>query len=185
MRVTGGEFCGRVLKVPDSEAIRPTQDRVREALFSILAPELKGANFLDLFAGCGSVGIEALSRGAATVTFVENMRRHAAVLESNLKVLSLGAPRVQVVVSQVESWVSSYGGTGYSIVFADPPYVLWRDGGCEEFLKNLASHFVVKINGLFVAETDMSMDAPEVEGWELLRDRLYGKTRIAIWRRQK
>ncbi|MBO5643417.1 MAG: 16S rRNA (guanine(966)-N(2))-methyltransferase RsmD [Kiritimatiellae bacterium] len=185
MRVTGGEFCGRTLRVPDSEAIRPTQDRVREALFSILAPELREAKFLDLFAGSGSVGIEALSRGASSVVFVENMRRHVAVLEANLKTLSLTPPRASVVVSQVESWVSSYSGPGFSIAFADPPYVLWREGGLAEFLKLLAQRSVVSIEGLFIAETDMAMDAQEVEGWQLLRDRLYGKTRIAIWRRKK
>lgn len=185
MRVTGGEFCGRTLKVPDSEAIRPTQDRVREALFSILTPELRGSKFLDLFAGSGSVGIEALSRGASSVVFVENARRHIAVLEANLKTLSLTPPKVEVVASQVESWVSAYNGAGFSIAFADPPYALWREGGLVEFLKLLAQRSVVCLEGLFIAETDMAMDAQEVEGWELLRDRLYGKTRIAIWRRKK
>ena len=71
MRIAGGEFGGRTLVVPRSDAIRPTQDRVREALFSIVQCEIPGAAFLDLFAGTGSVGLEALSRGAASATFVE------------------------------------------------------------------------------------------------------------------
>ena len=71
MRITGGEFGGRTLLVPKTDAIRPTQDRVRESLFSILQPEIGGSVFLDLFAGSGSVGLEALSRGAAHTTFVE------------------------------------------------------------------------------------------------------------------
>ena len=74
VRITGGDFRGRVLRIPKSGDIRPTQDRVREALFNILAPEIAGAAFLDLFAGSGAVGIEALSRGAASATFVERIR---------------------------------------------------------------------------------------------------------------
>ena len=85
MRVTGGEFCGRILAVPGSGAIRPTQDRVRAALFNILAPESAGAEFLDLFAGSGAVGIEALSRGAERAVFVERDRRNLAVLKGNLE----------------------------------------------------------------------------------------------------
>ena len=83
MRITGGEFGGRNLKVPKSDAIRPTQDRVREALFNIIQFEIAGADFLDLFAGSGAVGLEALSRGAKSVTFVERERRHLAVLNEN------------------------------------------------------------------------------------------------------
>ena len=88
MRITGGEFGGRILKVPKSDAIRPTQDRVREALFNIIQFEVPGADFLDLFAGSGAVGIEALSRGAKSATFVEQDRRHMPVLLENLRLVS-------------------------------------------------------------------------------------------------
>ena len=86
MRITGGEFRGRILKVPKSDAIRPTQDRVREAFFNMVAFELAGASFLDLFAGSGAVGIEALSRGARAATMVELNRRHLETLSENLLV---------------------------------------------------------------------------------------------------
>ena len=85
MRITGGEFCGRALAVPRTDAIRPTQDRVRAALFNILSPVVAGSAFLDLFAGTGAVGIEALSRGALRATFVETDPRHVAALRSNLE----------------------------------------------------------------------------------------------------
>ena len=88
MRITGGEFGGRILKVPKSDAIRPTQDRVREALFNIIQFEVPGADFLDLFAGSGAVGIEALSRGAKSATFVEQDRRHFSVLGENVGMVS-------------------------------------------------------------------------------------------------
>lgn len=186
MRVTGGEFGGRRLGTPDSGAIRPTQDRVREALFSMLAPELGGADFLDLYAGSGSVGIEALSRGAAKAVFVESARAHAKVLSSNLDMLGLsGGNRARVVVAPVESWMAGYSGDGFSMVFADPPYALWKELEARAFFEVLSARGIVRPGGLFVAETDMTCDPPSIEGWELLRNRLYGKTRIALWRRKQ
>ena len=77
MRIAGGEWCGRALKVPSGDAVRPTQDRVRGALFSMIQAEIAGASFLDLFAGSGNVGLEALSHGAARATFVD--KRESAV----------------------------------------------------------------------------------------------------------
>lgn len=82
MRITGGEFCGRNLAVPKSDAIRPTQDRVRESVFAMLAPEIAEVDFLDLFAGSGSVGLEALSRGAKRATFIEASVKHIKSLKT-------------------------------------------------------------------------------------------------------
>lgn len=183
MRVTGGEYCSRVIKVPSTGEIRPTQDRVRESLFAILSPELPGADFADLFSGSGSVGIEALSRGASRVTFVESSRRHIAVLENNLKTLKVPECKYRIVSSSVESFVSAYAASGFSMVFADPPYALWREGGCEAFLSEISKNNVVKVGGLFVAEIDFASGLNDVDGWSLLRDRTYGKTRILIFRR--
>ena len=141
MRITGGEFGGRILKVPKSDAIRPTQDRVREALFNIIQFEVPGADFLDLFAGSGAVGIEALSRGAKSATFVEQDRRHMPVLLENLRLVS---PRgssqptnlstfqpfnFSTVLADVYRWIASYSGPGFSIAFADPPYALGEERG--------------------------------------------------------
>ena len=123
MRITGGEFGGRGLSVPRTGALRPTQDRVREALFNILAPEMSGADFLDLFAGTGSVGLEALSRGAGRATFVESDRRHLAVLRENVAAVAAGG-RAEVVASDAYRWLGNYSGPGFSIAFADPPYAL-------------------------------------------------------------
>ena len=118
MRVTGGEFCGRILAVPGSGAIRPTQDRVRAALFNILAPEIAGAEFLDLFAGSGAVGIEALSRGAGRAVFVERDRRNLAVLKGNLEMLGADG-RAETVAADAYRWVASYSGGGFGVAFAD------------------------------------------------------------------
>ena len=183
MRITGGEFCGRNLKTPKTDAIRPTQDRVREALFNILAPEIRGAVFLDLFAGSGAVGLEALSRGAAAATFVERDRRHLAALGENLAALRLAPPRAAVVGADAYAYLSRYTGAGFTIAFADPPYALGEERGYANVLKTLAERGVVRPGGLFIAEMTAVQRAEGTPGWEQLRDRTYGKTRLVIWRR--
>ena len=182
MRITGGEFCGRTIAVPASAAIRPTQDRVREALFSILAPEIPGADFLDLFAGTGAVGLEALSRGARRAAFVESDRRHLAALKANIASLGAAA-RAEVAAADAYRWIASRAGDGFSIAFADPPYALGEERGYASVLGTLAERGVVRAGGLFVAEMTAVQKSEETPGWELLRDRTYGKTRICIWRR--
>ena len=195
MRITGGEFGGRNLKVPKSDAIRPTQDRVREALFNIIQFEVAGSEFLDLFAGSGAVGLEALSRGAKSVTFVERERRHLAVLKENLE--SLGSSRVEtgaarpmatlndttVVAADAYRWIERYAGPGFTIGFADPPYALGEEKGYASVLATLAERGVIRPDGLFIAEMTAVQKAEETPGWELVRDRTYGKTRLCIWRR--
>ena len=203
MRITGGEFGGRNLKVPKTDEIRPTQDRVREALFNIIQCEIAGADFLDLFAGSGAVGLEALSRGAKSVTFVEQNRKHITVLKENLE--SLGSSRVgegssrvgtgtarpmatlndtTVVAADAYRWIERYAGPGFSIGFADPPYALGEEKGYASVLATLADRGVIRAGGLFIAEMTAVQKAGETPGWELIRDRTYGKTRLCIWRRK-
>ena len=185
MRITGGEFGGRNLKVPKSDAIRPTQDRVREALFNIIQFEVAGSDFLDLFAGSGAVGLEALSRGAKSVTFVERDRRHLAVLKENLETIAgrTGDARRETVSADAYRWIASYAGSGFTIGFADPPYALGEEKGYAQVLATLAARGVIRAGGLFIAEMTAVQRAEETPGWELVRDRTYGKTRLCIWRR--
>ena len=185
MRITGGEFGGRNLKVPKSDAIRPTQDRVREAVFNIIQFEVAGSDFLDLFAGSGAVGLEALSRGAKSVTFVEQSRRHLSVLKENLTLLCSTSTSdfASLVSADAYRWLSSYSGPGFSIGFADPPYALGEERGYAQVLATLASRGVIRPSGLFIAEMTAVQKAEETPGWELVRDRVYGKTRICMWRR--
>ena len=190
MRITGGKFCGRTIAVPKSDAIRPTQDRVREALFNIIRCELAGADFLDLFAGSGAVGLEALSRGARSVTFVEANRRHLAVLKENLaQLLNFSTSQLPnfstCIPADCYRWISAYSGPGFSIAFADPPYALGEEKGYASVLATLAARGVVRPDGLFIAEMTAVQKAEETPGWDLLRDRKYGKTRICVWRRLK
>ena len=186
MRITGGQFGGRILKTPKTDAIRPTQDRVREALFNMLQSEIAGADFLDLFAGSGAVGIEALSRGARSATFVERDRRHLAVIKENLSTvhLHLFPPSSSTLISaDAYRYLASYSGPGFSIVFADPPYALGEERGYASVLATLAERGVVRAGGLFIAEMTAGQRAEETPGWELVRDRTYGKTRLCLWRR--
>src|SRR5438094_7206471 len=97
MRIIAGKYRGRRLKSPPSLQTRPTSDRLRETLFNILAPRIKGARFLDLCAGTGAVGIEALSRGAGHVTFVDRSRKMCALIETNLESLNVSDDAIEVV----------------------------------------------------------------------------------------
>lgn len=124
MRVIAGQYGRRKLAAPAGETTRPTPDRLREALFSILAPRLEGETFHDLYCGSGAVGIEALSRGAARCTFVESDRAALAALRGNLT--SLGIGREAIVVPKRVSAVLD-GGTWPGIVFVDPPYELDKE----------------------------------------------------------
>ena len=182
MRITSGEYRGRTLTVPATGDVRPTQDRVREALFSMIQSEIAGSDFLDLFAGTGSAGIEALSRGAASATFVEVSARHLKSLEANIAKICVGR-RTTVLRFDVYRWIERYSGGGFSIVFADPPYALGEEKGYASVLKTLSGRGVVREGGLFIAEMTAVQKAEETPGWELVRDRCYGKTRLCIWRR--
>ena len=180
MRIPGGIHRGRVLKVPDGLEVRPTQDRVREALFNILMHDIAGARFLDVFAGSGAVGLEAMSRGASSVVFVERNPRHIAYIKANSAMLKL-AP--EIIQADAYQFLAGYSGAPFDIVYADPPYALGEEQGFETVLANLAARNVLKAGGLFIAETTLKMSVSDLPGWDLCRDREYGKTRIAIWRR--
>lgn len=181
MRITGGELCGRRLKVPGGLRFRPTQDRVREALGSLLAAALPGASFLDLFAGSGAVGLEALSRGAARVAWVESDRLTWQVLRANVE--ALGGDPAQTFCADVMRWLTRLGaGAVYDIVYADPPYDRSRQTGMTELMQRLVAQRVLAPGGLFVAEQPEDAGVAPVDGWELLRDRGYGKSRIVIYR---
>jgi len=140
VRISGGESKGKSIRPPRHGGVRPTSDKVREALFSILGGRVDGASFLELFAGTGAVGIEALSRGAARAVFVDSSRKSAKLISDNLE--SLGYRKMAaLVVKDVSQFLKKdAAGLGpFGIVFVDPPYHgeegekalgLLGDGGC-------------------------------------------------------
>ena len=125
MRVIAGKYKGRNLKSPPSLEVRPTSDRLRETLFNVIAPRIDEVRFLDLCAGSGAVGIEALSRGAAAVTFVDRSRRMCGLVEANLDLCKVPENETEVVQAEASDFLSrSLATTGkpWDIVFFDPPY---------------------------------------------------------------
>jgi 16S rRNA (guanine966-N2)-methyltransferase len=125
MRIIAGQYRGRVLKSPPSMQIRPTSDRLRETLFNVLAPRIEGARFLDLCAGSGAVGIEAISRGASFVTFVDRSRKMCGLVEANLDLCGVPEESTAVVLSEAADYLrraEAWGGEPFDIAFLDPPY---------------------------------------------------------------
>ena len=122
MRVTGGIGRGRRLKVPAGSRVRPTSNKVKQALFNILGDRVEGAAFLDLYAGAGGIGIEALSRGAARVTFVDVSRDSLAIIKQNIEQTGFSA-RALVAASKAEAFLRKPSGP-YDILFLDPPYAV-------------------------------------------------------------
>lgn len=125
MRIIAGKYRGRRLQSPPSLETRPTSDRLRETLFNVLAPRIHGARFLDLCAGTGAVGIEALSRGAAHITFVDRSRRMCALIEANLQALKLDDSEVELVNAEALRFLLRHEkktALPWDIIFFDPPY---------------------------------------------------------------
>src|SRR5688572_3282389 len=123
MRIIAGEYRGRVLKSPPDGRTRPTSDRLRETLFNILAPRIgNDTRLLDLCAGTGAVGIEALSRGAEFVTFVDKSRKSCALIEENLDLLGVDESKTEVVALPAENFTGRAHDPGWDIAFYDPPY---------------------------------------------------------------
>jgi 16S rRNA (guanine966-N2)-methyltransferase len=177
VRVVAGRFGGRTLRAPPGRDTRPTSDRVREALFSMLGP-LDGARVLDLYAGSGALGIEALSRGARHVTLVERARPAQAAIVANLA--ALGAPPEEVALvrgaARTALQDASRRGEAYDLVLLDPPY---RDapGLGRELSQSLVR--VLAPGGRVVAESDRR--APlDLTGLTLTHERRYGDTLIRI-----
>src|SRR6059058_633888 len=121
MRIVAGTWGGRTIQAPPGRATRPTTDRVREAWMSTVAPELPGARVLDLFAGSGALGLEALSRGAAHCTFIEQDAKALAALRANIDALK-AADRTDVFRTDALKFAAALAPAAFDVAFADPPY---------------------------------------------------------------
>jgi len=123
MRIVAGEFRGRTLKSPTWDGLRPTSDRLRETLFNILGPSIVGARVLDGYAGTGAIGIEALSRGAASVTFVERDPRAVRLIEANLAMLGEARARDRAIIrAGFADAVERLANASFDLIIVDPPY---------------------------------------------------------------
>ena len=175
MRITGGFLGGRRLEVPS--AIRPTQDMVRQAVFSALAARVSEARVLDLFAGSGALAIEALSRGAATATLVERDARAAATIRANLEGLGLAEPRATLVVRPASAALGTAlaRGDAYDLVFLDPPYRQAPDLGAD---LTTSLEPLLAPGARVVTESDRR--APLDLALPVVHERRYGDTLIRI-----
>ena len=170
LRIIGGEWRGRKLSFPDVEGLRPTTDRVRETLFNWLAPVIHGARCLDLFAGSGALGLEALSRGAAAVSFIDSDRRAAQSLKDNLALLK--CERGTVLQGDALSFLQGEP-VPFDIVFLDPPF---RKELLQPCLEQLSNEGWLSDEARLYIEVEQELGEPELpEGWEMVRRKHAGQ----------
>ncbi len=177
-RIVAGRWGGRRLATPKGDGTRPTSDRVREAMFSSLESELGGLygrRVLDLFAGSGALGLEALSRGAVSADFVESDRRAATVIEANARTLSADGARIHCMAA--ERYVAALPPEPYDLVLFDPPYALGSDD-VAILLTAIVRAGGLDPGGIVVVERSTRTAFEWPEGLTGLRDKVYGETRL-------
>lgn len=178
MRVITGKARGRILETLKGDDVRPTTDKVKEAVFSAIQFELEGRHFLDLFSGSGQMGIEALSRGCSTATFIDRSKLAVKVIERNLSVTNLkqfakvyNADSVNFIKNSVDE---------YDIVFLDPPY---NKGILQEVMPLVAQR--MKKTGIIICESALNDEIlQKYYKFTLDRERTYGKIKISIYRHE-
>jgi 16S rRNA (guanine966-N2)-methyltransferase len=177
MRVTGGIGRGQRLKVPTGTGVRPTSDKVKQALFNILGDRVIDASFLDLYAGAGGIGIEALSREAGSAVFVDSSRESLSVINKNMEQTGFG-DRAQVVLARVDIYLKKKSGP-YDIIFLDPPYA----EEMQPILDLIAGSGIVKADGIVVAEHFKKQPSPAKAGALVLyREARYGDTVLSFYK---
>ncbi|RXS43307.1 16S rRNA (guanine(966)-N(2))-methyltransferase RsmD [Idiomarina sp. 29L] len=169
-RIIGGQWRGRRLPIADSPGLRPTTDRVRETLFNWLQWDIVDANVLDLFAGSGSLGFEASSRGAAQVTLVESENKVSKQLNDNVSLLQ--ATGMEVVTASALSWLKTPTSSRYDIVFIDPPF---RQGLATSAIALLDEHSWLAPDNQVYLETEKEYELKLPQGWQLLKEKTHGQ----------
>ena len=168
MRIIAGKFRGRNLKSPPSLEVRPTSDRLRETLFNVIAPRIAGVRFLDLCAGSGAVGIEAISRGAAHVTFVDSSRAMCVLIKANLELCRVERGESEVIQSEALDYLRRFvskqpdSGKPWDIAFFDPPYATDYSSILDIFGTRSSSLLTAK--GLVIVEHHHKNNLPEETG---------------------
>ena len=181
MRIIAGELKGRKLTAPRDESVRPTAEKVREAVFSMLQNEIPDAVVLDLFAGTGSLGLEALSRGARRAFFVDKDRRSIAMVKSN--VISCGMEDRSVIMCSDYSAAIGRIHEKADLVFLDPPY---KAGLMEDCLQRLSESSLLPEGGIIVAEHGREEILPDqLLRLHRIRERKYGKVRVSVYEKQE
>lgn len=181
MRVITGAARGRRLKELDGYETRPTTDRVKEGIFNIIQFDIEGRKVLDLFAGTGQLGIEALSRGAASAVFVEQRRDAAALVRDNLKLTNLGE-NARVICGEAMAFLAS-AGERFDLIFIDPPYAanLWKNT-----MDAIYQFDILTNHGIIICESPLGQDMPPAEPpYFLRRIYRYGKIKVTTYCREE
>jgi 16S rRNA (guanine966-N2)-methyltransferase len=173
MRVTSGIARGLTLVVPRGDDVRPTADRTRQAIFSSLGARVADADVLDLFAGTGALGIEAASRGARAVTFVERSRAAQEAIQKNIAALHFSG--CELLCGEVGPVLRRLAGRRFTIILADPPY----GATAQELLANPDLPGLLTVDGVLVLESAKRDPLTVPPPWELLREAVYGDTRVS------
>lgn len=172
LRVIAGQWRGRVIQFKPGPGVRPTPDRVRETVFNWLRPRIEGAHCLDLFAGSGLLGIEALSQGAKSSTFLDNSKQNIQTLRKNLA--HLNSPHNAIYHTDTLKWLQTPSPQlRYDIVFVDPPFHQNFVSPCCQLLKD--NHWLAQQATLYLeTEPDYTLELPE--SWSLLKQKKHGQT---------
>jgi 16S rRNA (guanine966-N2)-methyltransferase len=178
MRVIAGQAKGQHLKSTSGRDVRPTKDRVKEALFNILAPEIIDIDLLDLYAGFGNLGIEALSRGASSVTFIEKERSQIKIIKENLQKTTL-ENAAKVIQGDVLVELGRFKENSFDIILMDPPY---QEDLVIPTIESILEYNLLKRSGIISVEhhkqDEIEADFSELE---LIRERNYGNTKISLY----
>ena len=179
MRVITGLARGRKLKELQGQETRPTTDRVKESMFNIVQFDIEGRKILDLFGGTGQLGIECLSRGAASAVFVDARKDAAALIRENLALTGFEA-QAKVVQSDYLAFLSGCG-EQFDLIFLDPPY---GTGLLEKALDAVARIDILSENGIMICESGLEQTLPALEApYGLAREYRYGKIKLTTYRR--
>jgi len=177
IRIIAGQWRGRKLPVAEIEGLRPTGDRIRETLFNWLDADINGARCLDLFAGSGVLGFEALSRGAGQVTALDSSRVAVNALEEMTKLLNTSA--LQAMQMDAIQWLKSKPAGLFDLVFIDPPF---QAGLLDETLALLAASNCLAAGALIYIERDSNDDPPQLpQGWQMHKDKVAGSVSYGLY----
>jgi len=180
VRIIAGDWRGRRLPVPDLPGLRPSGDRSRETLFNWLQSHLRDADCLDLFAGTGVLGLEALSRGAASVVLVEKADKAVTQLHASVKLLTGGesSGRISVIKADALQWLKAQPKEVFDLVFIDPPF---GQGLATAAMQELQQGQILRPGGLVYLETARSeVLSPFDAGWEIIKEKLLGEVRMQL-----
>ncbi|MGK2896370.1 MAG: 16S rRNA (guanine(966)-N(2))-methyltransferase RsmD [Candidatus Saccharimonadales bacterium] len=176
VRIISGEFGGRKIDAPGRVTTHAMSERIRNALFNSLGDEVKGASVLDAFAGSGSIGIEALSRGAKEAMFIERDRMAASIIAKNLTMLKL-EPRTKLIRTTVQNWAATASKQNFDLIFADPPFNDLQFSTVSELMG------LLKPNGLMILSHPGKGEVPSRTGIVVVDNRSYGNAYLTFFRR--